>query len=43
MVHQRLDLGDRPRQRDRDVAIQPTQRLDPEIAVDQHQQSAGWR
>jgi hypothetical protein len=34
---QRLDLTDRPRRRDRRVALQPVQRLDPQVAVDQHQ------
>lgn len=36
-VHQRLDLRDRPRRRDRGVTMESTQRLDPQVAVDQHQ------
>jgi hypothetical protein len=35
--HQRVDRCDRPCRRERGVAMQPTQRLDSQIAVDQHE------
>src|SRR4051794_22996374 len=36
MVHQRFDLRDRPRRRDRRVAMKSMQCFDPQVAVDQH-------
>lgn len=37
VVQQRLRLGHRPRRRERGVATDPSQRLDAQVAVDQHQ------
>ncbi len=34
---QRLELADRPRRCERGVAMEPTQRLDAQVSVDQHE------
>lgn len=37
MMEQRLDLGERPRRRNHRVTAEPLQRLDAQVAVDQHE------